>query len=74
MRLSRQQLKKIIKEEKEKIEEMVGRRGGVPAQGLQPEDEIVVDEILELIMELVPNIGTPARALAQLRYYMNNMK
>jgi len=56
------------------LSEAVGRRGPVPRQGLQPDDQLIVDEIIELILDRDPDIGTRERALRQLKYYINNMK
>tara|TARA_Y100001938_G_C8093714_1_gene436757 strand:- start:523 stop:747 length:225 start_codon:yes stop_codon:yes gene_type:complete len=74
MKLTKKQIKQIIKEEKAKLDEMVGRRGPLPRQGLRPDDELILDEILELIINRVEGIDTPQRAKRQLRYYLSNMK
>ena len=71
MKLTKRQLRRIIREEKQRLDE-IGRRGPVPKQGLNGNAERILDNILELIIEQDPDVNSPSQALRQLRYYLAN--
>ena len=71
----------IIREEKQRLDEMIGKRGPLPKQGLQGPDVKIFQMILDIIKENVmnPKTGEPCcltrdQQIRQLRYYVNNAK
>ncbi len=73
MKLTKRQLRQIIREEKQRLDE-IGRRGPLPRQGLKGQDVEIFEMILDIIRENVEGIDTRDRAIRQLKYYVNNAK
>ena len=80
MKLTKRQLRQIIREEKQRLDE-IGRRGPLPRQGLSGPDVDIFQMILDIIRENVmnPKTGEPAcvtrdQQIRQLQYYVNNAK
>ena len=73
MKLTKRQLRQIIREEKQNLDE-IGRRGPLPRQGLRGEDLDIFEMILDMIRENVDGVDTRDRAIRQLQYYVNNAK
>lgn len=74
MKITKRQLKRIIKEEKAQvIKEMTGYRHQVPAQGLSADDEMILDYVMETLIEQGA-ISSPSidDAIRYLKYLVNN--